>query len=141
MFFPLTFFAVCLALAILLQIIHHHNINKGRQSLVGRRSTLNLVAEDNPLKKSRRRSLDEKHDDNEEAFGSRRRSIRSWVKRSSIESFQSDVKGDEFGEGNGEEGNSNTRSITGDIENGEPSEDNIDEQVDASRPRVRFEGL
>eukprot|EP00581_Thalassiosira_minuscula_P007139 CAMPEP_0183703846 /NCGR_PEP_ID=MMETSP0737-20130205/1421_1 /TAXON_ID=385413 /ORGANISM="Thalassiosira miniscula, Strain CCMP1093" /LENGTH=733 /DNA_ID=CAMNT_0025930645 /DNA_START=80 /DNA_END=2281 /DNA_ORIENTATION=+ len=44
-FFPILFFLVFSAMAVILQIVHLRNVKKGNQSLVGRRSTLNLVAD------------------------------------------------------------------------------------------------
>ncbi|KAL7540473.1 hypothetical protein ACHAXR_010132, partial [Thalassiosira sp. AJA248-18] len=44
MFFPLMFFVSFAVLAVLLQLVHQHNVKQGRRSLVGRRSTLDLFS-------------------------------------------------------------------------------------------------
>ena len=80
MFLPLMFFASCAVLATLLQIVHHYYVKKGKQSLVGRRSTLSLVAEiDTTMprtsftarfnrKSSGSSSTGSKHDEEEEPY-------------------------------------------------------------------------
>ena len=44
-FLPIVFFLACAVLAVILQIVHLYNVKKGKRSLVGRRSSLNLVTD------------------------------------------------------------------------------------------------
>mmetsp|Transcript_41161 Transcript_41161/g.86339 ORF Transcript_41161/g.86339 Transcript_41161/m.86339 type:complete len:196 (+) Transcript_41161:140-727(+) len=45
MFLPILFFGTCTALAVIMQIVHISQSRRGKESLVGTRSTLNLVAD------------------------------------------------------------------------------------------------
>lgn len=42
-FLPIMFFVVCVAIAIIVQLRHMSNVKKGRKSLMGRRSSFNLM--------------------------------------------------------------------------------------------------
>ena len=44
-FLPIMFFVVCVAIAIIVQVRHMSNVKKGRKSLMGRRSSFNLMAQ------------------------------------------------------------------------------------------------
>jgi len=57
MFFPIVFFSTCTVLAVILQIIHICSVRSGRESLVGARSTLNLISEVTDAPPKRRKSL------------------------------------------------------------------------------------
>ena len=77
MFLPIMFFVACTVLAVILQIIHLHQVKRGAGSLVGRRSTLTLVTDSRGTNRKtswdKRRSWLEKNDsdskeDEEENF-------------------------------------------------------------------------
>jgi len=52
MFFPIMFFVGCAVIAVLFQLIHLYEVKKGKASLIGRRTSLDLVTE---IDTSRRR--------------------------------------------------------------------------------------
>jgi hypothetical protein len=53
MFLPLMLFLSCLVLAVLMQVLHHRQSNDGRESLVGRASTLNVMSSEPVGKKAK----------------------------------------------------------------------------------------
>ena len=73
MFFPLMFFVGFAFFGVVLQVIHQRNVKRGKQSLMGRKSTLSLVTDadsDRPKGKSRffgrGKSDDDKYSSDEE---------------------------------------------------------------------------
>ena len=87
MFFPLMFFVGCAFFGVVLQVIHQRNVKRGKQSLMGRKSTLTLVTDsDRPKGKSRlfgrasdddERSSDYDGDEEEKDYGLRQEPISS----------------------------------------------------------------